>query len=303
MFDFRYHALSLVAVFLALIIGLLLGVAIGDRGLVSSAERNVRDSLRHDVKDAQSESSKLRKELAERRRFEDSLYPLLVGGRLSGERIGLIGLGGLPDSTIGFVRDALKDSGGRLSAVAVVREPVTAGAVSAAPPAPPARRRGRRAKAAPAPVPAGTPPDSAAYKRYGKAAGTALVRGGGAIRPLQRSLLESSSGKLDGLNAVVLVRADRNGSDPQAANTNAFEDGLVSGLETGNTEVVGAEQSDTNPSQISWFNDRQLTSVDDIDQLAGQAALVFALAGASGTFGSKDSASALLPNAPSSVGG
>jgi hypothetical protein len=32
MFDFRYHALSLVAVFLALMIGLLLGVAIGGPG-------------------------------------------------------------------------------------------------------------------------------------------------------------------------------------------------------------------------------------------------------------------------------
>jgi len=40
MFDFRYHALSLVSVFLALVLGLLLGVAIGDRGLVSSAERD-----------------------------------------------------------------------------------------------------------------------------------------------------------------------------------------------------------------------------------------------------------------------
>jgi ABC-type proline/glycine betaine transport system permease subunit len=34
MFDFRYHALSLVAVFMALVIGILLGIAIGDKGLV-----------------------------------------------------------------------------------------------------------------------------------------------------------------------------------------------------------------------------------------------------------------------------
>ena len=37
MFDFRYHALSLAAVFIALVVGLLLGVAIGDKELVSSA--------------------------------------------------------------------------------------------------------------------------------------------------------------------------------------------------------------------------------------------------------------------------
>ena len=48
MFDFRYHALSLVAVFLALVIGLLLGVAIGDKGLVSGDAQDVRGSLRRD---------------------------------------------------------------------------------------------------------------------------------------------------------------------------------------------------------------------------------------------------------------
>ena len=39
MLDFRYHALSLVAVFLALAIGIVLGVTIGD-SLLSDAERS-----------------------------------------------------------------------------------------------------------------------------------------------------------------------------------------------------------------------------------------------------------------------
>jgi copper transport outer membrane protein MctB len=40
--DFRYHALSLVAVFLALGIGIVLGVTVGD-SLVSEADQNLRD--------------------------------------------------------------------------------------------------------------------------------------------------------------------------------------------------------------------------------------------------------------------
>ena len=55
MFDFRYHALSLVAVFLALGIGIVLGVTIGD-SLVSDAEKNIRASLRGDVVDAKGVS-------------------------------------------------------------------------------------------------------------------------------------------------------------------------------------------------------------------------------------------------------
>src|SRR6185369_3636091 len=103
MFDFRYHALSLVAVLLALMIGLLLGVAIGDKGLVSSAEQNVRDSLRKDVRQANARSADLRNQLRERDRLDEALYPLLVEDRLAGRRIGLIGLGDLPDSTISAV--------------------------------------------------------------------------------------------------------------------------------------------------------------------------------------------------------
>ena len=59
MFDFRYHALSLIAVFVALVLGLLLGVAIGDKGLVSSAENKVKESLRADVRAEQKKAAGL----------------------------------------------------------------------------------------------------------------------------------------------------------------------------------------------------------------------------------------------------
>jgi len=286
MFDFRYHALSLVAVFLALMIGLLLGVAIGDQGLVSSAEQNVRDSLRKDVRDARAESAGLRKELAERRRFEQAVYPLLVDDRLAGQRIGLIGMGGLPDGAIRAVRRALENTGGRLSAVGIVREPVAADLV---PPAPP--RRG---------APAGAP-DEAAFRRFGATIGARLVRGREDAR-VRRSLFESSSGKLEGLTAVVLVRAARDEKAAAAAQTGAFELGFVDGLVDTGAQVVGAELTSSEPSQIAWFKDRRVPSVDSIDELAGRAALVFALAGANGAFGVKDSAEALLPTAAGGTG-
>ena len=280
MFDFRYHALSLVAVFLALMIGLLLGVAIGDQGLVSSAERGVRDSLRRDVGRARAQSAELRADLAEQRRIQQRLYPLLVEGRLAGQRIGLIGLGQLPDQTIRSVRNSLTDTGGRLTAVAVIREPVPSGAIP-----------GQRPDAAPS--------DPEALRRFGSQVGAAMVRGGPLIGRVQRSLLESSSGQLDGMDAVVLFRADRDEKAPEAAGTRAFELGLVSGLTVGGTRVVGAESTDTNPSQIRWFNDRRLPSVDNVDELVGRAALIFTLAGANGAYGVKDTAQALVPNAAS----
>ena len=62
------------------------------------------------------------------------------------------------------------------------------------------------------------------------------------------------------------------------------------------TEVVGIERTATDPSQIGWYGDRGLPSVDNVDQVAGRAALVFALNGADGAFGVKSTADALLPD-------
>src|SRR4051812_42078736 len=114
MFDFRYHALSLVAVFLALAIGLLLGVAIGDQGLVSSAERDIRSSLRRDVRNARNESDRLRTDLNEEKQREEQLYPLMAGGRLPGGRIGIVAFGSVPDSVVRSVREGLAPTGGTL---------------------------------------------------------------------------------------------------------------------------------------------------------------------------------------------
>jgi len=278
MFDFRYHALSLSAVFLALLIGLLLGVAIGDSGLVSNTEKNLRASLRGDVREARAQAADLRRKLTERNQLDESLYPLLVENRLAGRRVGIVGLGDVNDSFIRDVRSALRDTGGQLVSVQVLREPVPASA-----------------------LPSNLAPtslvDNATAKKFGSDVGRAIVIGGkNATQQIKRSLLVSSSGNLAaGVDSVILVRPDRDRTSAADATTAGFEDGITAGLSNAAGSVVGVEESKTDPSQIAFFKNHRLASVDNIDQLPGQASLVFALAGAKGAFGIKDSADALLP--------
>src|SRR5437870_5580070 len=120
MFDFRYHALSLAAVFVALVIGLLLGIEIGDRGLVSSAEKKLRQSLRVDVNRAREESQRLRDKLALRAVFEQEVYPDLVTGQLQDKRIGVVFLGRPSNQVVQYVKDGLVGTGGRVVFVGVV---------------------------------------------------------------------------------------------------------------------------------------------------------------------------------------
>ena len=288
MFDFRYHALSLISVFLALVLGLLLGVAIGDKGLVSSAERDIRASLRGDVRKAQAESENLRSQLDEQNKFLQEAYPLMVGSRLIGERVGVVTLGDISDSEIENVRDALEATGARLTSVASLRTPLDLPALSHASLGTPYQN---------------LPTDPKLAKRFGERVGAGYMAGGGRLlQRVRRALLASSSGALGGVDSVVVIREPRTFQKPQQDVLNSFEDGLMTGLGGNNGTVVGVETTGTKPSQVGWYRDHGMASVDDVDQLPGRAALVFALAGADGAFGTKSSADALLPKAANSLG-
>jgi Copper transport outer membrane protein, MctB len=276
MLNFRYHALSLVAVFLSLAIGLLLGVAIGDKGLVSSAEQDVRASLREDVREAQQERDGARDELAERERFEEEAYPGLVGDRLAGRRIALIELGGASDRMWNLTKDALQGSGARLVSVSVIREPLRVEELAAA-------AKGTRYEQ--------LADDAELLHPFGTRLGIQFTRGGRLLDAVRRELLVQGSGTLQGVDGVVLVRNSPELEDEAEAEAlDVFEDGLVAGLRADGIPVVGVETTDAEPSQIEWFKAHELSSVDDLDDRLGRAALVFALAGQRGSFGVKPTA-------------
>src|SRR4051812_48893008 len=124
MLDFRYHALSLVAVFLALAIGIVLGVTIGD-SLVSDAERSLRGGLRADVENARSDAAQARGQVSARDRMLDQLYPQLVANRLDGVRVAVVSWGGLPGNVESSIRDGVSKAGGRLASQLELDTPIS----------------------------------------------------------------------------------------------------------------------------------------------------------------------------------
>src|SRR5215208_322174 len=124
MLDFRYHALSLVAVFLALAIGIVLGVTIGD-SLVSDAERSLRGNLRADVEKAHDDAAQARGEVAGRDRMLDQISPGMVSTRLNGGRVAVVSWGPLPNNVESGVRDAVSKAGGRIDSISVFDTPLT----------------------------------------------------------------------------------------------------------------------------------------------------------------------------------
>jgi hypothetical protein len=280
MFDFRYHALSLAAVFIALVVGLLLGVAIGDKELVSGARQELRNSLRADVRQADQERDEAKVREREQEQFADAAYPILTAGQLPDARIGLVLLGD-DDGAPEIVRDALEPTGADLAFVAVVRQSVDLAAVAES-------ARGTRY--------ANIERDPTLLDDLGKRAGIQMVLGGRLVGQVRIALLRSLSGRFGDLDGVIVMRSSDKPADKDAAKRlGELQDGIARGLVQTGVRVVGAERRASEPSSIGWFRDRELSSVDNVNEQAGSAALVFVLAGNQGAYGRRDSAQALLP--------
>ena len=284
MFDFRYHAVSLVAVLVALVAGVLLGVAIGDAGLVSSAEKSVRESLRADVDSAREERRATQDVLDDERRYSKAAYPLLVAGRLDGQRIGLVFLGKPSEAIADDVREALTGSGGRLAGTLAVRRPPSLSDLASA-------ASGTRYEDLE------TRPEL--LGPFGRRMGIQLVQGGALLRREAGALFSTRAGSLGPFDGIVFARSPTDLEGDAKRQTDDLEDGIVRGVTDNPVAAVGVERTDTDPSQVSWYRDHGLSSVDDVDRVSGQAALVFVLSGATGSFGVGPRAEALLPGAES----
>src|SRR5262249_43473450 len=119
MFDLRYHVTSLAAVFIALLIGILVGVALASHGLGNSE----RKSLEDDVRRAQNRNDALQQKNSADSNFVDDTYNALMTDRLKDKRVAVLYVGSVDHSIQGEIASALRDAGGgtpaRLYAVQV----------------------------------------------------------------------------------------------------------------------------------------------------------------------------------------
>jgi hypothetical protein len=298
-FDYRYHALSLAAVLLALAVGVVIGVAIGDSNLVSSAKNGIVHDLQSEVSGAQRQAAELDSQLRGEEAFANDLYPIAVHGLLSGRNVGLLFLGSSSNRVNGLVRNAVTQAGGDLATVVAVREPLDLNGIAR-------EASGTRfaALAAEPSAGAGGKVESSAQlvEDFATIVAKQLVSGGQnvsreLISRVRGRLLTAFDGQLGRLDGLVLVRNDPTAMTPEQSQASAaFESGLVKGLATVGIPTVGVELSTTEPSQVPWYQGKDLSSVDDLDATAGEAALIYALIGSHGAYGRKSTADSLLPN-------
>jgi hypothetical protein len=275
MFDLRYHVASLAAVFVALLIGILVGVAMS--GKVDDAEKQ---SLQSDVNrleaqlDAASErgASGTREQKAFRA-FVKNAYPALIADRLVGKRIAIVFVGPVDTGLRRAIERAVDDAGSSA----------------------PVRIRALKVPIDRSKIDGELDGDLAEYRSEGLAdlggeLAHELVDGGDtpawdALSPL---IVEEKAGSFrQPVDGVVVARTVK----AQQGETALFLRGLYSALADIDVPTIGVEPSSVSESAVGVWSDAGLSTVDDIEAPAGRLALAFLLSGSSiGNYGLKKTA-------------
>lgn len=111
MYNLRYHIASLVGVFIALSVGLLLGTIVAERGTLDDQRDALINSLERDFDRLAEENARLAEENGAREDFVNDVVPALVGGVLEGKTVIVLANLGRTDG-LGAVRDAVTVAGG-----------------------------------------------------------------------------------------------------------------------------------------------------------------------------------------------
>lgn len=286
MFDLRYHVVSLAAVFLALVIGILLGVGISETGRVDTIERDSYEQRISDLEDevhaAKAEDVSSERDRRAAQELIARAYPALMENRLAGMRVARIYVGPAGDGAIPSGVDALLADGGAGGApyLRALKVPIDPDAIERA---------------------LGGHPELVRYQgpdrfdELGAGLADELLSEGDTPLwdALSRQLVLNEEGSSQHPpDAVVVART----VEPQQGETAALLAGFYKRLASGGVPVVAVEAVETRPSGVPYYRRQGLATVDSIDTRTGRLAAALVLGGApAGSYGVKDTADQILP--------
>jgi hypothetical protein len=302
--SFRFHLVSLVAVFLALGLGVLTGTTVLNRGIVAQLQRQT-DALSADLSGLRGDVARLRSESVVWSEFGEQLVPSVLAGRLSAVDAIVVTQDGTDDGSIDGVERALEEAGAEVLALLSVSERMALAADADRQEL--ARIVGEEVTVDPAVLRA----------RAAQMLADRLAGGPTGLDELEellraRFVLNQGPGLGDAAlrdlgvpgQAVVVVAG---GPEQSRVDPAGFLVPLVSALARRGAPVAAAEPAvgeDQEPPFVTILRtdgevSSRLATQDNVDQLPGQVSLVVALEdllqGVAGHYGIKDGATALLP--------
>ena len=297
MIDLRYHIATIVALFLALAAGILIGSTIvGDDLLVEQQKKSIDRleeqflSLREQEKVLSEANIFQTNMLANYENYNQAMLPVLVKNRLKGMNVAVVVSGG-SDIPAGMLNSLTIAGANIVSKTVVVEE---------------ASLKNADLRSELIDYYQLDPASDANALRYQVATSVAALINNQADANVAAFLQDKGLVKLSGTNeipiqAVILVGGTE---DPNMFLASSFDQGLITHCQEKDLKVFGVETSQTSLSYMEEYQKNNISTVDNIDLSLGQIALVYALEGEPGHYGIKPTAKRFMPSVPfESLGG
>ncbi|MGI6553802.1 MAG: copper transporter [Clostridia bacterium] len=285
MFDLRYHIASLVAVFLSLGLGIIVGVTmVGDETLVKE-QKILIDRLENDFRLLREKNLAVQKEIEEYKRtigwlngFAESAVPLLIKECLTDQRLAIIETGGYGVSPNLLTK--LEEAGAEVVSVTSISSGLGA--------------KGKEL----ARVINGLS-DSISeidcYSFLAEEIGKMLFLSEKSTLQLElekAGLIKTAGRYGDTFDAAIIVGGAK---DENSVLVREFDLPLMKLVREKGVLTVGVEPSGAAYSYVSHYRNYADIVIDHIDTIPGQVALIWSLTGIPGYYGLKPGAQALLP--------
>jgi len=283
--DLRYHIVSLVAVFLALGIGILVGsTLLGNDALVNQQKQLTdrlqaqMEQLRQKNEAIQAQANTLEIDNNMQKQFEKQVLPVLVAGRLQGYRVAIV-----ETSSYGFPDDlaaTLREAGATVTSTTTVTSEFSAGQKEEL-----TKKLGW-----------GNLSDRDLLNRMAAEAARGIVVGDN--RTVIDALAEAGLLKVSGdygvpLDGVIIMGGSQ---DRNMVFSDVLDLPMIDYFQSKKISVFGVEETSATYSYIPDYEKKRISTVDNIDTAPGQLALVLAMAGQPGHYGVKSTAQKLLPD-------
>ncbi len=304
MISLRQHVVTIVAIFLALALGMLAGSAFIQPKLVDQLREDV-ESQRRAMDELRSQVSGLRDRLAAEQDFNDAALPHLTEGRLLGQDVIVIAQDGVEDELVEEARQALEGAGATVIVLSArdtlaPTDPADQEALATTlglPGADPAALTGLAAEAL-----ADRLASEGGRASHGDPDLLHELLTEGYLAPVDANLSDATLATIGGAEQMVVVLAGGQAQDPVML-PEAFAIPLTERLVELGLTVGAGESVDTAVPFVPVLRaggTDGLVTVDDLDESRGGAALVLGLqrlllTGDGGNYGVKDDAVPLPP--------
>lgn len=285
--DVRQYILSIVSVFLALAVGIVIGTTVADNDVVVEQQHAVISRLEVEFSRLKAENHRLREQVSQvelvlesYRMFEHAAARYLVQGRLVGKRVAIVDTvgSGHRDEVAALLRDASAQVGPII--VVSASSWLDGDNLSEA-----ARKAGMGS--ASGQVLAG----KLSYRLGEFLGGKTDAR---ILDALASADLLHWSGELSVPVDGVIVIGGAAGND--ASGARVVDLSLLDGLRACGVNVVGAEETGAAVSCVPAYRKKGVSTVDHLDTPPGLVSVVFAIAGKAGHYGVKDQADRVFPD-------